>query len=158
MSDRASAFLGSTRGVSVAAGYTMTLAVTALLLTTILAGGTGIVESQTEVVATDQLETTGNTLAAEIRTVRGIASRSTDTNQDLQATVELPDRTVDGQYLIEVTSTQIRLEPTSSETTVTTKLPVSNDDIDVTSNGRLDGGTVEISYQGDEIVITEQDS
>lgn len=158
MSDRTAACFGTTRAVSVAAGYTMTLAVTALLLTTVLAGGTGIVESQTDIVAINQLETAGNTLAAEITAVRSIATSPTATNQEIQATVELPERTVTGQYLIEVDTTAITLETTSSDTTVTIPLPSNSGSVDVTSNGRLDGGAVDITYDGGDIVIEEHDS
>lgn len=141
------------RGLSTVAGYTLTLAVTGILITGIIAGTAGFVESESELTAANQLEIAGNTLESEIGIVRGIATDPANSNTQISTTVDLPDRTTTGQYLINVTDNQIQLETVDSDVTVTEPLPDANDKVNITSNGRIAGGDVEICYSGDDIVV-----
>lgn len=136
------------RGISTTIGYTGLLAITAILLAVIIGGGHSIVSGQTDIVATDQLEANGATLSDEITTVHRMATKSTETNPEITSTVELPERTVEGQYFIQATNQNIILETTTSDIAVVTPLPESADAINITTNGRIDGGDVEIAYTG----------
>lgn len=153
---RDSNFFDVNRGVSTAVGYTALLAVTAILLMTILTGANSIVSGQTATVATDQLETTGATLSDEIITVHRMATKSTEADPQITSTVSLPERTVEGQYLIQATNQNITLQTTNEDITVITPLPSGTDTVDITTDGRIDGGDVTISYNGTgDITITE---
>lgn len=144
------------RGISTTIGYTGLLAITAILLAVIIGGGHSIVSGQTDIVATDQLEANGATLSDEITTVRRMATKPTDTNTNLVSTVELPDRTVEGQYLIDVDGGEISLTTTTSDISVVTPLPSTKSGMTVESDGRLDGGTVEICYSGGDTISVKK--
>lgn len=153
---RDSNFFDANRGVSTAVGYTALLAVTAILLITILTGANSIVSGQTAIVATDQLETTGATLSDEITTVHRMATKSTETGPQITSTVSLPDRTVEGQYFIQATNQNITLQTTTDDITVITPLPSGTDTVDITTDGRIDGGDVMISYnETGDIIVSE---
>lgn len=144
------------RGLSTAVGYTALLAVTAILLITILTGANSIVSGQTAIVATDQLETAGATLSAEITTVHRMTTESSDTNTEIVSTVELPEQTVEGQYLIEADTDQLTLTSTASDITVVNSIPIAEGGMTVTSEGRIDGGTVEVCYSGGDEIRVKQ--
>lgn len=141
-------FDSGTRGVSTVAGYTLTLAVTGILITSLIAGVAGFVESESELTAANQLEIAGNTLESELGTMHGIATNPADSNQQINTTADLPDRTTTGAYTITVTDSQIQLRTVDGDVTVTEPLPDANDSLDITSNGRIDGGSVKIIYSG----------
>lgn len=136
------------RALSTVAGYTLTLAVTGILITGIITGVAGFVESESEITAADQLEIAGNTLGSELGTVHGMATNPADSNQQINTTVDLPDRTTTGAYTVTVTGSQIQLETVDGDVSVTEPLPDANDNIDISSNGRIDGGSVDITYSG----------
>lgn len=141
-------FGSDSRGLSTVTGYTLTLAITGILLTSLITGATGFVQSETEMTAANQLEIAGNTLGSEIGTTHGIATNPADSNQQITTTVDLPDRTAAGAYTITVTDTQIQLATVDGDVTVTEPLPAANEEIDITSNGRITGGSVDIRYSG----------
>lgn len=156
--DQLSIFKSNNRGLSTVAGYTLTIAITGILITTIITGTTGFVQSEAELTAANQLEIAGNTLESELGTVHGIATNPSDDNQQINSTVHLPDRTTTGSYTVTVTDDQIQLETVDGDVTVTKPLPGANDDMDITSNGRIAGGSVEIIYSGgNTIEVTAND-
>lgn len=141
-------FESEDRGLSTVAGYTLTLAITGILITGIITGVAGFVESESEVTAANQLEIAGSTLGSELGTIHGIATNPADSNQQINATVDLPDRTTAGAYTITVTDSQIQLETVDGDVTVTEPLPDANDKMTITSDGRIDGGSVDVNYSG----------
>lgn len=156
--DESQQLFTESRGVSTTVGYTALLSVTVILLGVIMTGGHSIVAGQTNIVATEQLETSGVTLTDEITTVHRMATKSTETNTEITSVVELPERTVEGQYLIQATNQNVVLETTTSDIKVISPLPESVGAIDITTaDGRIDGGDVEIAYSGSgDIIVSEE--
>lgn len=150
-------FISDERAVTVATGYVSTLGMTAILLTTILIGGNAIVSGEMSIVTNNQLEAAGHTLSGEIITMRRLAATPSDTNQELRAVVELPDDTVNGQYVITTNANSFTLSATTADATQTIQLPATNTDIELTSDGRVNGGDVVLTSTGDEILIEEYD-
>lgn len=150
-------FNSNNRGLSTVAGYTLTLAITGILITSLIVGVTGFVESESEMTASNQLEIDGNTLKSEINTIHGIATNPSDSNQDITTTVNLPERTASGAYTITITNDQIQFETVDGDVTVKEPLPDANDKIDITSNGRIDGGPVEVIYDGGDTIEVRSD-
>lgn len=149
-------FCGDTRGVSTVIGYTALLGITAIILVSVIAGANAIMTGQTNIVATDQLETSSTKLSDEIVTVHRMATKSTETNPEITSTVSLPEDTVEGQYFIEVTNDNVIMETSTTDVSVVTPLPSNTNTVTVTTNGRIDGGDVTISYSGSgDITITE---
>lgn len=147
----------NSRGLSVVAGYTATLAMTAIILAAVIGGGNAIVSGQTNIIATDQLETAGGTLTDEVNTVHRLATDPDETNQKIVSTVELPERTVEGQYFIKTTTNEVTLTTANTDITVVRPYSFNADGMSITTDGRIEGGTVQVCYSGgDEIEISNQ--
>lgn len=136
-----------TRGVSTAVGYVITLSVTALLISGLLAAGGTVVTDNREDVAREELSVVGQQLAADIETADRLVQRSPSS-----ATVEidrrLPEKVVGSTYTVSVVTTGsnavLELSTTDPEVTVTIDV-----DTEVGLAGSsVDGGKVLIVYTG----------
>ncbi len=134
------------RAVSVTVGYVLNVAVAALLISGLLIAGSGLIESQTEQVTTDELEVIGQQLADELSGADRLV-RSGDAST-LSVRSELPQRTAAGGYTIEIQTDgnegTIELRTSSPDVTVTVPFQISSD-VDVRED-RLSGGAVRIEY------------
>jgi len=88
------------RGVSTTLGYSLTLAITAILVTGLLMAGGALVEDQRERIAEEELSVAGEQLASGIGDADRLAGTVTD--GVLQTTVWLPDRIAGAAYTIEL--------------------------------------------------------
>ena len=148
---------GDDRAVSVAVGYVLGLGIATLLFSALLIGGSGLVESQTQTVTHDQLSVTGQQLAADLsgadRLVR--ANVSNGTHPELSLRTDLPNSVAAGGYTIEITYTNVTdtgtIELRSSSPEVVVEVPFRS--VRPVRGPTIDGGTVETSYDGGELVV-----
>lgn len=153
------------RGVSTTLGYSLTLAITAVLVTGLLIAGGALVEDQRERIADEELSVTTEQLASGI----GDADRLADTKSGgtVRTSVWLPDRIAGGQYTIRVENTSAAAEQPARvlivadsqavdvavSLSIRTSVPVAN--------RTVDGGPMVISHvdrdgDGDrELVVNE---
>lgn len=151
-------FVVDDRGISTVMNYTLALGVTAILITGIITGTVGFVESKSESTARTQLDVSSSTVVSEITTVRSIAASPREENQEVTTTVSLPDRTTAGTYLITVTDSNVTFATIDGDVSVTKELPERGGSISTTSNGRISGGDVEIRYRGGDTIEVVSDA
>jgi len=137
------------RAVSTAAGYVLSLGITAILVTGLLTAGGGVVEERRDVTTHDSLEVVGQRLAADLMTADRLASTSDTTA--VSVSVDLPERTAGSGYTVSVDSagSRLRLESTASNTAVTVAFTTSTPVADTSVQGGdvrivLDGGQLEV--------------
>ena len=141
------------RGVSVTVGYVLMLAVAALLLGTLLAGASGLVEDESEQVIDDELTVIGNQLASNIHEADRLAqvaaadanATTTGTTGSLSLDVRLPQRVAGTGYLIEIGSDNITLLSSNPDVSVTVPYPETA--VPVSPPDQLSGGDLRISYR-----------
>lgn len=143
------------RAVSVTVGYVLNFAVAALLLSALLIGGGGLIESQTNQVTHDELTVTGQQLASELSSADRL-NRSGDT-AELSIRADLPDRTAAGSYTITIEhdgqSGTIELRSVDPEVVVSVSFRSESDVQDTT----VRGGSLDIRYDDgeDRLEVTE---
>ena len=132
------------RAVSVTVGYVLNFAVAALLLSALMIGGGGLIESQTKQVTYDELTVTGQQLASEISSADRL-NRSGDTTE-LSVRADLPDRTAAGSYTITIEhdgqTGSIELRSVDPEVVVT--VPFRSES--AVQNVTVNGGLLEVVY------------
>jgi len=152
---------GDDRGVSVAVTHALTLGLTTLFITLLLTSAGGLLTAETESSTEQSLETVGERLATEIHHVDqlddgGNATVNADHPTQVgnsQYTVEALDRTECRETsLIADDTDNPCLELHASDVGVTTHVPIANETALETGNS-TQGGTIEISSDGDEITM-----
>ncbi len=132
------------RAVSVTVGYVLNVAVAAMLITGLLVGGGGLVESQTKQVTSDELTVIGQQLADELSSADRL-NRSGETST-LSIRSELPRRTAAGGYTVDIEANgdggTIELRTNSPEVIATVPFRVDSD----IREGQVAGGPVRIEY------------
>jgi hypothetical protein len=147
------------RAVSIAVGYVLGLGIATLLFSALLIGGSGLVESQTRSVTSDELSVTGQRLAADLsgadRLVRADAGVDSGDLSELSVQSDLPDRVAAGGYTIEISHSSPRgtIELRSSSPDVVVEVSFRSDTPIAVDGGTVTGGTVETSYEGGELVV-----
>jgi len=141
------------RGVSIAVGYVLNLAIATILFSALLIGGSGLVESQTRIVTNDELSVTGQQLASELSSADRLVRAGGEADlAELSLHTELPDRTAAGGYTIEIGYNEstnngtIELRSTNPEVVVTVPFRSETNVEETTVNG----GSVEIEYNDGE--------
>jgi len=138
------------RAVSVTVGYILMLTVAMLLMGVLLAGASGLMESQSKQVINDELTVIGNQLASNIHeadrlaTVAAADSNATGEDGVVDLTVRLPHRVAGSGYLIAVDNETITLSTSNPDVEVTVRYP--EPETEIAPNGRLSGGDLRISY------------
>lgn len=151
------------RGVSVAVGYVLTLAIGAVLLSGVVIGVGGVVDSQTERTIDGELEVVGETTVANLESVDRLARAahedrpSSGIDPTVSVIVDLPTRVAGIPYRIEVGNESVTLR---------TDAPAAS--VEVTHAAHLDvaptsvrGGPLRIAYVDDgtgdaELEVTER--
>ena len=112
---------GDERAVSVAVGYVLTLAIGAVLLSGIVIGIGGVVDSQTERVVRGDLAVVGQTAVANLESADRLArAAEVDRPDDADAAnvsvdVDLPDRIAGRTYRIAVDNESVTLRTNDPE-------------------------------------------
>lgn len=142
----------SERAVSTALSYVLLLGVAIIVVGGISVTAGELLETQQERAVEEELDVIGERVAADIMTADQLTQTESNT-REVTVTSDPPRTVSDGRYTITITGddpTRLVLESPGTgvtvETTVVTTTPISET--------RLRGGTLEISYGGDELVIT----
>ncbi|GGN96766.1 DUF7266 family protein [Haloarcula pellucida] len=143
------------RAVSTTLSYTLTLSISALLITGLLVAGTDYVNDRREQVVREELTIIGHQVASDLsradRLVRAGQSPTVRMNQTF------PDRVSGSSYDVAVENQEtLVLTSTDPEVSVTVSLEVKTD---LRSGSTADGGVVQIWYDKgpspSELVITD---
>lgn len=154
MSDHGS---GSDRGVSTVVGYALILGIVALLLVTLTTAFAPLVSSQQTGATHSTLEVVGNDLAGDVESVDRLAVAA-GSNGSVVHRTRLPDHIGGDPYRIEFDQPgnesfyEITLRSPDHDLIVTVTVGTSTE-IDVAEIGTLDGGTLEIAFEEDRLVI-----
>lgn len=148
------------RAVSTAVGYALALGIVTLLTVGLVMGFAPLVTGQQAEATHSTLEVLGNDLAGDIERVDHLAAAS-GSNGTVVLRSELPEQVGGSGYHIEIDETdenhryEIRLRSTDPETiaTVGFRTQIELDD----PTGTLDGGPLEIRYDGDQLVVREDE-
>lgn len=144
------------RGVSPVFAYTLTLAVTALLVAGLVAAAGGYVDQQRERTIENQLSVVGHQLSADI----AAADRLVRSDDDASVRVgrEVPETVVGSTYTVHVrkdaglSETEYYLELVSTDHDVSVTVAVASmTTVEETSVG---GGEVVVEYDGSKLVVT----
>lgn len=153
------------RGLSVALTHVLTVGITTMLIGMLLMGGSAMLDSETERSARTSLETIGERLAGEIDNV----DRTAATSDEVTLIADHPRRVANSRYTIEVLSkNDCEIEAplldnsnqcvklAADDADVTVYVPVATDE-DIETGTSIAGGSIEISYDGGEIELSEAD-
>jgi hypothetical protein len=137
------------RAVSTAAGYVLSLGITAILVTGLLVAGGGVVEERRDITSHDSLEVVGQRLAANLMTADRLAATSDTTT--VAVSVDLPARIAGRGYTVSVdpAGSRLHLDATASDASVTVAFATSTPVADTSVQGGdvrivLDGGQLEV--------------
>ncbi|MBX0298255.1 DUF7266 family protein [Haloarcula nitratireducens] len=133
------------RAVSIQISHTLSLAITALLISGLLIATGGLVESRQEQAIQSELAVVGERIATNLMTADRLASAGGST-AEVQVMVSLPDRVAGSGYRVTVNSSTAppQLALTSTDPTVTVTVPFETT---TTVDGRtVSGGDVRIVF------------
>lgn len=145
-----------TRAVSTTLGYVLMLGISMLLITGLVTAAGTYVENQREQVVRSELTVIGEQLSADLAAVDRLA-RTWGTDREA-VTRQLPSDVAGKTYTVEVVNpgpagsgSYLALTTSDPEVTVTVMVDL---ELDTTiAGGSVDGGAVEIVYDGSELVI-----
>lgn len=142
--------IGDDRAASPVFAYTLTLGVTALLITGLIVSAGGYVDTQRERAIENQLQVVGQQISADIAAADRLAR--TDGDPEVGITRDLPDTIVGSTYRVHVrqdgpppTEYYLLLESTDLDVSVTVGIATLTT-VEGTSFG---GGEIEIVYNDD---------
>lgn len=153
------------RGMSIALTHVLTIGITTILIAMLLMAGSTMLESETERSTETALETVGERLAGDIDNVDRMADDSDDVSlvSDRPRTVSNSGYTVttlsaddcgDRAPLLNDSNPCLELDASSADVTVYVPVTVDNG---LKSDTSVSGGSIEITYTGSTIEITEAD-
>lgn len=143
------------RGVSPVVSYVLALGIVTLLLSGLIVTFAPLVENQQQGAVHSTLEVLGHDVAGDVESVDRLAVEAGDGGTVVFQTW-LPDRVEGSPYEIEVdgdpSGYEITLRSVAHETSAVVEVRTRTD-IDVSAVDTLDGGPIEIAYDGDTLVI-----
>ncbi|ADB59845.1 hypothetical protein Htur_0951 [Haloterrigena turkmenica DSM 5511] len=153
------------RGMSIALTHVLTIGITTILIAMLLMAGSTMLESETERSTETALETVGERLAGDIDNVDRMADDSDDVSlvSDRPRTVSNSGYTVttlsaddcgDRAPLLNDSNPCLELDASSTDVTVHVPIKVDNG---IETGTSVSGGSLEITYTGGDIEITEAD-
>lgn len=142
------------RAVSTTLGYVLTLGITMLLLTGLVAAAGTYVETQREQVIRSELTVIGEQLSADLAAIDRLA-RTWGTDREV-VTRQLPAEVAGTSYTVEVVNpgppgsgSYLRLTSTDPELTVEVDLELNT----AIAGGSVGGGDLEIVYDGTDLEV-----
>lgn len=131
------------RATSIQIGYTLSLAITALLISGLLIATGGLVESRQEQTIRSELTVVGERVATNLMSADRLASTG-GSNAEVRVTVSLPDRVAGSGYRVTVNSSTSppQLVLTSTDPAVTVTVPFET--TTTVDAGTVSGGDVRI--------------
>lgn len=151
------------RAVSTAVSYALILGIVTLLLVVLTTGFAPLVESQQAGATHTTLEVFGNDVAGDIASADRLAVAA-GSNGTVALRTRLPDRVGGSPYEIEIDEAnetddeqlyEITLTSIDHETSATVQVRTQTE-IDVEAMDTLDGGHLEISFDGERLVIEDE--
>jgi hypothetical protein len=131
-----------TRAVSTTLSYTLTLAISALLISGLIVAGAGYVDNRRDTVIRDELTVIGQQLVADIERADRLVLAGGE-EPSLRVTKSVSDQVTGSGYRMTFDGSELVLESFDPEIEVTiefvTETPVDDDSM-------ATGGTIEISY------------
>lgn len=103
------------RAVSVTVGYAMNLALMAILLSGLFIASGGLIESERERAATDELDVIGQQIATELMAADRLAVAANNDTVTIELAVELPDQVAGSGYTIEINDDEDKLKLSATE-------------------------------------------
>lgn len=143
------------RGASTMIGYVTLLGVTVLLMGGLAIAAGGLIEDQQEVSVEGELRVVGDRVAADLLTADRLVQGPGDP-ETVRVTTSVPSVVSDVRYEITIEPSgdgaTVVLQTTDGRTTVErsveTETPVEDE-------GPIRGATIEISYEGDRLVVRD---
>lgn len=145
------------RAVSTALSYTLILGIVTLLLTGLTAGFAPLVTNQQAGAAHATLEVLGNDVAGDLERADRLAVAA-GSNGTVVLRTQLPERVGGSPYEIEVSDTaetrlyELTFTSRNHETSATVRVRTQIE-IDVGAIDTLDGGPIEIVFDGSRLVV-----
>lgn len=152
------------RGVSTVVSYVLSLAIVALLTTTLLSSFAPFVTDQQQDAAQSTLSVLGNDVAGDVATVDRLATRPGE-NETVTLRTRLPDRVAGSRYEIAVENStadggppydyELRLRTNDFEASAVVPLRTRTPVVERPRTDPLDGGALRIAYDAtaDRLVI-----
>lgn len=140
------------RAVSSTLSYTLTLAIASLLVTGLLVAGSDFVEDRREQVIREELRVIGEQVAADIARVDRLA-RAGDDIDELAINRSYPDQVAGSEYDITLSTSPTEVTLSSVDPGVSVTVAVEVQEGIASPPQTVDGGDVEISYDGSDLVI-----
>lgn len=144
-----------TRAVSTTVGYTLAIAITAILISGLLIAGGSFVEDQRETVLQTELRVIGQQISADIEQADRLVGASSGSSVTVTIEKQFPDRIAGSPYTVSLTSGsphELRLRSTSPEVVVTVSLTTHFAGV---ADSSVNGGIVVIDYDGSDLVIDD---
>lgn len=137
----------STRAVSTALGYVLTLGITAVLVSGLLIAGGGFVEEQRERAIETELKVVGEQLATQLNAADRL-NQSAEGDRNISIKQPLPSSTAGSSYSITLQERKqplLRLETARSDIAVEVRVTNST----AMGQSTAPGGTVVVEYDDD---------
>jgi hypothetical protein len=148
--------MSGTRGLSTALGYTLTLAITAVLVSGLLISGGNFVEDQRERVIETELEVVGEQLATHLNAADRL-NQSAAGARNISIVQPFPADVAGTSYrvtLVEQAEPVIRLETSDAE--IATEVELTN--TTAMAQSRASGGSVVIEYDPSQDAVVIDDA
>jgi FlaG/FlaF family flagellin (archaellin) len=143
------------RGVNTVVGYILALAITTILISTLIVGSTTYLRVQQGTVIKAQMDVAGNQLASDIEATDRLLRSSDAVGNSIEVTSLLSDEFAGVDYDITVAPSGLGIYDITLETdnprvewtvTVRSETPIQS--------GSINGGDAVITYDGSQLVIS----
>lgn len=140
------------RAVSSTLSYTLTLAIASLLVTGLLVAGNDFVNDRREEVIREELRVIGEQVAADIARVDRLA-RAGDDVDELAINRSYPDQVAGSEYDVTLSTSPKEVTLTSVDPEISVRVAVEIQNGVASPPQTVDGGAIEISFDGSDLVI-----
>jgi len=130
------------RAVSTTLGYVLTLAISTLLITGLIAAGGSYIETEREQVITDELTVIGQQLASDVERTDRLVRAADGSSPTVQLNKTFSDQVTGTSYRISLGSSEVVLTWFDPEITVSIQVNSQTDLGDSTA----DGGPIQVWY------------